>query len=156
MQKNKEELHPLLPSGDWEGFYCYHHNPEQHKMVIELNFSNSLVSGSGVDDVSLFTWTGNYDVEEYKIQMVKHYATHNVIYKGDIDENGIWGVWEIAYDSSKFSPILLATIKEAFKNDLTGGFHIWPRKIKVESNSISTEELNESDKLKEIFIELFT
>jgi hypothetical protein len=39
--KNKtEEMHPLLPSGAWEGFYCYRTSSEQHKMQIELNFKN--------------------------------------------------------------------------------------------------------------------
>ena len=151
----KEELHPHLPSGEWDGFYCYHHDPEQHKMFTELLFSKSRVSGSGVDDVSSFTWSGNYDLESFKIKMTKHYSTHDVFYKGDIDENGIWGLWEIVYDFSKFPPHLVKHIKEIAKDDLTGGFHIWPKKSKGETNSNSSSEKTESKKLKELFIEVF-
>ena len=97
-KKPQVEAHPLLPSGEWEGFYCYRQNSAQHKMFVELIFSNSSVSGSGIDDVAPFTWTGRYDIEKFKIQMTKHYLTHNVVYEGDIDENGIWGIWEIMYD----------------------------------------------------------
>lgn len=60
-------------------------------MVIELNFKNGIVSGSGTDDVAPFTWKGKYDLEPMKIYMTKVYRTHTIEYKGDIDENGIWG-----------------------------------------------------------------
>lgn len=153
--KQKTETHPLLPSCEWVGFYCYHNNSAQHKMMIELLFSNSIVSGSGVDDVAPFTWTGNYDIEKFKIMMTKHYTTHKVLYKGDIDENGIWGVWEIIYDFSKVSEKTARHIKAAFKNDITGGFHIWPKKSERAANSNSLKEEKESEKLKEIFIEVF-
>ncbi len=149
------ETHPLLPSGEWVGFYCYHHNSEQYKMLIELFFSNSVVSGSGVDDVSSFTWTGKYDLENFKIAMTKHYSTHTVEYKGDIDENGIWGIWEINHDFSKVPQHLVPSIKEAFKNDLTGGFHIWPKKSEKALYTNSLEEQMESEKLNELFSEVF-
>lgn len=149
------ESFPLLPSGDWEGFYCYNHSPEQHKMSIELTFSNRQVSGSGVDDVAAFTWTGKYDLETLKIEMTKHYTTHNVWYKGDIDENGIWGTWEIAHDYSKIPPHLIETIKEAFKDDIMGGFHIWPKKDRSETNRNEAGARSESKKLKELYVEVF-
>jgi len=88
---SKTETHPLLPRGEWDGFYCYHYSPEQHKMQIELNFNNSIVTGSGVDDVAPFTWSGKYDLETFKLTMTKTYTTHQVFYKGDIDENGDLG-----------------------------------------------------------------
>ena len=148
------ETHPLLPSCEWVGFYCYHQNSEQHKMLIELFFSNSIVSGSGVDDVAPFTWTGKYDIEKFKIVMTKHYVTHKVEYRGDIDENGIWGIWEIMHDYSKVSQHMAETIKKAFKNEITGGFHIWPKKSEQATNSDAREEeKKESQKLKEIFVE---
>ncbi len=149
------ETHPLLPSGEWDGFYCYHYSAEQHKMFIELHFADSVVSGSGVDDIASFTWTGKYNLETFKIEMIKYYPTYKVWYKGDIDENGIWGTWELAYDYAKIPPDLLGYLKEALKNDLTGGFHIWPKKSKSETNSNSLEEQAESQKLKEIFTEIF-
>jgi len=124
-------------------------------MLIELFFSNSIVSGSGVDDVSTFTWTGKYDIEKFKIAMTKHYATHKVMYRGDIDENGIWGTWELVHDYSQLSQKLVDSIKEVFKNDLTGGFHIWPKKSAREMNRNTAEEEKESQKLKEIFLEVF-
>ena len=134
-QIQEEETHPLLPSGEWEGFYCYHFSSEQHSMYIELMFSDLVVSGSGVDDIALFTWTGKYDLEKFKIEMTKHYSTHKVWYKGDIDENGIWGIWKTGF--------------------LNGGFHIWPKKSKKETNSNASEEQAESEKLKKLFTEIF-
>jgi len=129
------ESSPLLPSGEWEGFYCYFHTPTQHKMFTELTFSKSIVSGSGVDDVSAFTWAGKYNLEHFKIKMTKQYLTHKVFYKGDIDENGIWGTWEIT-------------------SYLTGGFHIWPKKNN--SNTSRLEKQIESKKLEEIFMDVFS
>lgn len=152
--KEQFETHPHLPSGEWEGFYCYNNNPAQHKMHIELNFSKGIISGLGVDDVSSFTWKGKYDIEKFKADMTKHYSTHKVWYKGDIDENGIWGIWEIVHDLSKFPQFFVEMIKEQMKNESTGGFHIWPKKRKANSNSVEAEA--ESEKLKEIFEEVFT
>jgi len=135
----QKESHPLLPSGEWEGFYCYYNNQQQHKMNTELMFTNSIVSGSGIDDISAFSWKGKYNIEQFNLEMTKYYTTHKVLYKGDIDENGIWGIWEISY-------------KKSF--GLIGGFHIWPKKSWHENNSNALEEQNESKKLKEIFIEI--
>lgn len=139
----KLEAHPQLPSGEWEGFYCYNYSPRQHKMSIELLFANSIVSGFGVDDVSAFTWEGMYDIEDFKIQMTKSYLSHEVEYKGDIDENGIWGTWQIGNPSSGLLTVM------------TGGFHIWPKKSESEKNSNSFESKIESKKLKKIFVEVF-
>lgn len=140
------EAHPLFPSGEWTGFYCYRYNSEQHRMLIEFTFLNSIVSGSGVDDISSFTWTGKYDIEKFKVEMIKYYATHEVLYKGDVDENGIWGTWEIVYDNSKFPEGIVESMKEAFKNDITGGFHIWPKKR--EAKSEVQEKQNNLDAIK--------
>ncbi|QWX84649.1 hypothetical protein H0I23_03105 [Cellulophaga sp. HaHaR_3_176] len=84
------ESHELLPSGKWEGFYCFQNSPKQHKMAIELLFKNGKVNGSGIDDVAPFKWSGNYSLENFKIQLVKTYSSHSISYFGDIDENGIW------------------------------------------------------------------
>ncbi|MFH7002554.1 hypothetical protein [Flavobacterium bizetiae] len=71
MKDNKNETHHFLPSGEWEGFYCYSNSPHQHKMSIELSFTNSIVSGSGIDDVAPFRWNGSYNLEQFKLKMVK-------------------------------------------------------------------------------------
>ena len=152
--KQDVEHHPLLPSGEWEGFYCYHHDPTQHKMLNELLFLASVVSGGGVDDVSNYTWSGKYELEKLKIEMTKHYSTHTVEYKGDIDENGIWGLWEINYDYSKLPPTLVESFKALFKNDITGGFHIWPKKGALNKSALEVQA--ESKKLKDIFLKEFS
>ncbi|MBT34366.1 MAG: hypothetical protein CMO01_32275 [Thalassobius sp.] len=153
MDTQNTESHHLLPSGEWEGFYCYSNSPEQHKMAIELSFSNKVVSGSGEDDVAPFTWDGNYNLDTFIIKMIKTYATHKISYKGDIDENGIWGIWEDLTDlSGMLDPETIKYILEKFSDKIKGGFHIWPKKQKSESNQ---EELKESKKLAEIFIEHF-
>lgn len=114
----------LLPGGQWEGFYNYHGNTQKHKMDIDLNFSNLSISGSGVDDVGTFIWDGKYDLTVYKGKLVKQYQTHKVHYNGSIDENGIWGIWELFMDFYT----------------LSGGFHIWPKKQNQDIESISTKE----------------
>lgn len=152
---NAEELHPHLPSGEWEGFYCYDYSAEQHKMQVELNFSASEVSGAGADDVAAFTWDGTYDLDAFKINMMKRYATHGVWYKGDIDENGIWGIWEINLDYLNLPASLVDSVKEVFKDQLKGGFHIWPKKRQRARIRMALKEKTESKKLLKIFTEVF-
>jgi len=152
MNQKDKETHHFLPSGEWEGFYCYQNSPQQHKMSIELNFANSIVSGSGTDDINSFRWNGTYNLEHFKIKMVKKYSTHIINYKGDIDENGIWGVWENPEDVSGF-----AEFGSAFMQKVTamtqGGFHIWPKASNSESKEEIREEVKESKKLKEFYIQ---
>ena len=108
---NASETHPLFPSGEWEGFYTYAQGPgaEQFKMYFSLNFANNEVSGGGSDNVGPFVWKGIYDTQGLWCKMTKYYATHTVFYDGNVDENGIWGSWEIPPWSK-------------------GGFHLWPKK----------------------------
>jgi len=124
-QIQQEEMNPLLPSGEWRGFFCYNHSAQQHKMVIELAFGNNLISGSGIDEVAAFTWLGKYDLEHYKISMTKTYNTHKVYYMGNVDENGIWGTWKITLDKYNFPDELKDILNQAFKKEHNGGFHIW-------------------------------
>ncbi len=121
MKTKNLETHKFLPSGEWEGFYCYTHSTTKHKMAIHLTFKKGKVSGSGTDDVNYFSWKGNYDLEAFVITMVKTYPSHTVNYKGDIDENGIWGSWNIGAHSS-------------------GGFHIWPKKQNADENENTLEQ----------------
>ncbi len=137
MKTEDLETHPFLPSGEWEGFYCYDNTPLQHKMFIELTFKKGKISGSGIDDIDPFTWKGDYSLDTFKIAMIKTYSTHTVNYQGDIDENGIWGMWNFTESSREYR----------------GGFHIWPKKQKSEENSEALEEkITESKKLKELFV----
>lgn len=154
-QAQEEETHPLLPSGEWEGFYCYNHSPQQYEMAIELVFAEGQVSGSGIDNVASFTWKGQYELKELKIKMTKAYPTHQVFYRGDIDENGIWGTWELEQDFSQVPAHMIAAVKRALAQHLVGGFHIWPKKTaKGAAANASTNE-EESEKLKELFMEEF-
>lgn len=144
INKPKLESHPFLPSGEWEGFYCYHNNMQQHKMATNLRFINSSITGSGTDDVAPFSWSGTYDMKTFKLSTRKVYSTHQFIYKGDIDENGIWGIWESA-PASNDNPRL-------FTFKMTGGFHIWPKQLGSESNQNAIEEKSSSEILEEIFL----
>jgi len=77
-------------------------------MSFALTFKNGKVSGSGIDNVSRFSWHGNYDTEKLRCWMQKRYPSHTVSYDGYVDQKGIWGIWEIPPYSR-------------------GGFHIWPK-----------------------------
>lgn len=108
---NTSETHPLFPSGDWEGFYTYDQGPgaERFMMYFSLHFAKNEVSGGGSDNIGPFVWKGIYDTQGLWCKMTKYYATHTVFYDGHVDENGIWGNWEIP-------------------PRLSGGFHLWPKK----------------------------
>lgn len=152
MKDDKKETHHFLPSGEWEGFYCYSNSPHQHKMSIELSFANSIISGSGIDDVAPFRWNGSYNLEQFKLKMVKTYSTHIINYAGDIDENGIWGFWDNPEDLSYFADISPNVLRQA-QAMAKGGFHIWPKAVKSESKEEVREEVKESKKLKEFYIQ---
>lgn len=82
-----------------------------------------------MDDVAPFVWKGQYDLKKFKIVMDKKYPTHTIIYSGDIDENGIWGLWSSLNQIPKnISPELLNLIVSQFDLAIKGGFHIWPKK----------------------------
>ena len=123
-----EEMHPLFPSGDWEGFYKYPYaGLQQGKMEFFLNFNAGVVTGGGSDSVGTFTWKGTYDTKALTCQMTKYYTSHTVSYNGHVDENGIWGTWQIRTYNK-------------------GGFHIWPKK---DGNEEEEEEAVEEVKEKE-------
>ena len=118
-----EEMHPLFPSGDWEGFYKYPYAGFQPgKMEFFLNFKAGAVTGGGSDPVGAFTWKGTYDTKALSCQMTKYYSTHTVYYHGHVDENGIWGNWRIS-------------------NYTRGGFHIWPKKGEDEEEQVEVLEV---------------
>lgn len=137
------ETHPLFPSGDWEGFYLYNNDGQEHKMAFFLNFKNKKVSGGGSDDVGGFSWKGTYDTEAMTCNMIKSYATHQINYKGRVDENGIWGKWYGVLEEE-----IDAAIMEILSPLMSGGFHIWP-KGKVQKDTA----LESQSKIKSIEIE---
>lgn len=154
INKNKEETetHHFLPSGEWEGFYCYNKSSEQHKMEINLVFKRGIVSGNGTDDIAPYTWKGSYCLKTFKVSMIKRYATHQIKYNGDIDEQGIWGVWEnIVQIPPGIDIALFERMKAGFRDTMIGGFHIWPKKTAANSEKNKAEEkLTASKKLKRL------
>lgn len=124
------EMHPLFPSGEWEGFYTYVMGPDadKHRMQCMLTFKNGTVAGGGSDDIGSFTWKGSYDTEQLLCTMTKQYRTHSVFYQGQVDENGIWGTWKVQRSN--------------------GGFHIWP-KANAQHEAMQAEEVLEEVEVKE-------
>lgn len=116
-----------LINGEWEGFYNYPFGTTKHKMETFLNYKDGKISGHGSDDIGQFTWSGKYDEEMYKVNMVKSYGSHDVNYSGNIDENGLWGIWAIG--------------------EFKGGFHLWPKKADQKENIAVTEEIKELARL---------
>ncbi len=119
----KLETHSFFPSGEWEGFYTYAFGPDSRRnmMSFALTFKNGNVSGSGIDNIAYFIWRGNYDTEKLRCWMQKRYPSHTVFYDGYVDQNGIWGTWEIPPLSR-------------------GGFHIWPKGL---SENLTVEDKEE-------------
>lgn len=101
------ETHPHFPSGNWEGFYL--EQGAKQPVACVLEFKQGVVTGRGSDPVGAFDWSGTYDREEGTCTMTKQYlGRHQVIYRGHVDENGIWGQWSIRGQGE--------------------GFHHWPQK----------------------------
>ncbi len=143
MSSADQESHPLFPSGEWEGFYTYATSSQasQHPMHLFLSFKNSVVTGGGSDDVGRFTWKGSYSKQQLECTITKNYSTHIVSYIGQVDENGIWGIWHL--------------------DGISGGFHIWPKMTEqnqqVQAVEIQEESIKEEVHLttpKSIFLEL--
>lgn len=123
IDNKKTEEHPLFPSGEWTGFYIYSfERGARYMMPCSFTFFDNQVTGFGADDVGSFTWRGIYDKEKLTCKLTKSYLSHKVHYSGQVDENGIWGEWEI-------SP------------SCKGGFHLWP--VSTHANEELVEEESE-------------
>jgi hypothetical protein len=114
--------------GDWEGFYLAPYDTHKHKMDCVFHFKNQKINGYGSDDVGHFTWSGTYDEDQYKVQLIKSYVGHEVIYQGHADENGIWGKWHIGPWSA--------------------GFHLWPKLSGNEVEDIDAEVNEKEERFK--------
>lgn len=106
----------FLPDGSWEGFYEEYEMPGNFPTACTFTFLDGNISGNGSDEAGIFTFKGTYSTSDYKVEMRKTYHTHNLIYEGHADENGIWGNW--TFPTMKF---------------VTAGFHLWPKKGKKEA-----------------------
>jgi hypothetical protein len=93
-------------------------------MHFTLTFKDNVVTGSGSDEVGGFSWKGSYSKEQLMCSLTKHYyGQHSVFYNGQVDENGIWGTWQLW--------------------GTAGGFHIWPKARE------SSEQAEESQAMEE-------
>lgn len=135
MKNKNDETHRFLPSGEWEGFYCYNNSRKHHKILIQLHFANSIVSGFEVDIINSYRWNGFYDTEHSKISMIKTYPTDTLEeYKGEISKKGIRGIWEQLVDISAFEESKPKLFKQ-LKGMSQGKFHIWPKTSKNKSKT---------------------
>jgi hypothetical protein len=108
-------------SGDWIGYYCYGSSQARHTMELNLCFQGGSLSGRGIDDVGQFSISGTRSGGD--CSWTKSYARHSVEYVGIIEENRIWGTWNIDGGGS-------------------GGFMLWPRKGNgLKSQGEATEEV---------------
>ncbi len=102
-----EHVNDSLPSGRWIGFYAYPHSPSRHRMDLRLEITTGRIAGTGIDPVGRFLIAGRVH-DDRRVNWVKTYPeSHDVLYAGFADHNGIWGTWSI-------------------RNDSNGGFRIWP------------------------------
>ncbi len=134
-QTDLSETHALFPSGEWEGFYTHEYGPnaQRHMMSFTLHFQSNIVTGSGSDEVAIFRWEGSYDTTELWCKMTKRYTSHTVFYDGHVDENGIWGTWNIW-------------------NFTKGGFHIWPKASAENLAAKEKESIPEMEQVERRFL----
>jgi hypothetical protein len=107
------ETDPRFPSGPWVGFWTQKTFPAgKHEMELQLTFQRGEMTGDGRDWVGPFLIEGKYDLVTGVCRFTKQYVgKHFVTYHGFNEGKGIWGKWEIGRDQ------------------LHGGFHIWPEGI---------------------------
>ncbi len=97
---------PAFPSGRWTGYYMQ--AGIRFRQDLDLDFTDGVMRGGGIDSVGAFTVAGNYCVESHEVTWVKSYTGgHDVDYRGFREGRGIWGTWRL--------------------DRYRGGFHIWPR-----------------------------
>jgi len=64
---------------------------------LRLQFDSGSISGSGVDVIGLFTFTGTMDAHGQVLMLKRYLGQHSVEYVGKYDGEGLmWGEWNIA------------------------------------------------------------
>ena len=97
-----------LVSGRWTGFYCYTGRARRFRMGLKLRFGQGSIVGEGADAIGKFVIRGRYDLPTRECWWSKGYiGQHEVNYTGVRIGKAIQGAWSI-------------------RQDLTGGFRIWP------------------------------
>lgn len=88
----------MYPSGVWRGFWQQEFWGRQPMEAFTLHFRAGEVTGSGVDVVGRFLFTGDYDTKTGAIRLVKQYlGKHQVLYVGHPDGEGcIGGTWTVS------------------------------------------------------------
>lgn len=146
----QNEQHPMLPSGYWTGFYVHSHSAERHEMMIMLDFMSGIISGDGQDDVAAFTFDGTYDLTSMTCKFLKHYRTHSIDYRGNIDENGIWGKWYHVHNANgKVTKEQFDMYKQMMPDLFSGGFHIWPSNKEFSEYQLEVRKVREEEVVKE-------
>jgi len=86
-------------SGKWEGYFfdsrAFEGMPPNSKwnMDIEMSFENNdNFTATGSDDVGPFVFEGG-EITGGKVRFLKAYATHNVVYEGEIKGTKMEGHW---------------------------------------------------------------
>ena len=87
-------LRDRLVPGLWAGFYvqCGHRYPQR----LNLEFSDGIVRGDGVDGIGAFTVDGEYRIAagDVRLGWIKTYdGGHSVLYLGALEDNAIAGHW---------------------------------------------------------------
>lgn len=118
------ESNPLLPTGQWNGFYIESHHSKRGWMHQYLEFANGKIVGEGTDYVGPWTLDGVFDKAAEQASWVKHYVgKHDVNYSGKISDKGIVGVWDI-------------------RGATDGPFHIWPQHMTEFDSMYMQEDLD--------------
>ncbi|HCR49533.1 MAG TPA: hypothetical protein PLL64_02260 [Rhodothermales bacterium] len=81
---------------------------------LRISIGEGQISGSGIDEVGLFTFEGKID-EAMRIRMRKIYiGAHKVLYTGRYDTSAgrLWGIWHIPDDRGPWEIILKQSLTE--------------------------------------------
>ena len=93
-------------------------------MHLYMSFDDGKIKGEGTDYVGPWVAEGTYELESGKCNWVKQYlGKHQVVYQGQVSDQGIMGQWNISY--------------------LKGEFHIWPKGMSHLNELYLTEDLSQ-------------
>ncbi|MBC8064365.1 MAG: hypothetical protein H7Y17_06010 [Chlorobia bacterium] len=104
-------------SGPWVGFWIQ--GLVRGNMGLRLSCKSGKIVGSGTDRVGSFKISGRYLISG-KVEFTKRYTWHSVHYKGQWDDQMIYGDWVIDFEDS-------------------GLFEIWPESENQALGEVSIE-----------------